>query len=77
MLDCASVVIPVTFVDKEVDVPIKNYLPVNEFDQNLHDYYEPDKFHQMPVCAQIVCRKFEEEKVLTISSIIKDLLNKI
>lgn len=75
VLDCASVVLPVTTVDKKVDKLDTGYTPVDTFDKKIHDYYDPNEFHEMPVCVQIVCRKFEEEKVLAIASIARDLLD--
>ncbi|QLG74122.1 hypothetical protein HG535_0F06340 [Zygotorulaspora mrakii] len=74
VIDCASVVFPVTTVDKNIDKVDNEYIPVSELDKKLKNYYDPNEFDKMPVCVQIVCPKFEEEKVLEISSIIKDLL---
>lgn len=74
VLDCPSVILPITTVDKDIDTVNKDYNPVDEFDKKIQDYYNPDVFDGMPVCVQIICRKFEEEKALTVSSITTDLL---
>ncbi|SCU82654.1 LAMI_0C00320g1_1 [Lachancea mirantina] len=72
MLDCASVVLPVTYVDKAIDLPDATYQPANELDAMQFGYYSAEKFDKMPICIQVVCRRLEEEKVLTVASIIQD-----
>lgn len=74
ILDCPSVILPVTLSDKMIDLPNDTYVPVDDFDEKIHNYYDPNEFHGMPVCIQIVCRKFEEEKALTITSIAANLI---
>lgn len=74
LLDCTSVVLPVTTVDVTVDKKEHDYIPTNEDDASVKDYYDLARFDKMPVCIRVVCKRMEEEKALAISSAVLDCL---
>lgn len=64
LLDCASVVVPVNKVDEKLDPFDPKYVPLNGSDEDVYKAYKPELFDGMPVCIQVVGKKFEDEKVL-------------
>ncbi|KAI0528190.1 amidase signature domain-containing protein [Xylaria bambusicola] len=70
LLNYSAVVIPVTRADKHIDILDDSYQPSNELDQKNWEAYDPEIYDGGPVGLQIVARKFEEEKVLSIARII-------
>lgn len=74
LCDCALVVIPVTAVDKTIDKADKAYEPTDSVDRWVQESYDPDLYHEMPVCIQVVTKKLEEEKALALASIIEECL---
>lgn len=76
ILDCSCVVMPSSFVDKEKDNVGIEHTPQSAEDEKMQGYYNIDKFDNMPVSIQIVCRRLEEEKVLAIASIINECRGK-
>ncbi|KAJ5173158.1 hypothetical protein N7492_005751 [Penicillium capsulatum] len=65
LLGYTSVVIPVTFADKEVDVRAASRLPSNS-EQFIDWEYDADTYHGAPVGLQIVGRRLQE-KMLTLA----------
>lgn len=74
LCDCALVVFPVTKVDKDIDKPDSSYKPTSELDRSVQEAYKPELFDGMPVCLQVVTKKLEEEKALTLASVINGCL---
>ncbi|KAK5629065.1 hypothetical protein RRF57_004780 [Xylaria bambusicola] len=70
LLNYSAVVIPVTRADKHIDIIDDSYRPSNDVDRMNWDAYDPEIYDSGPVGLQIVARKFEEEKVLSIAKII-------
>lgn len=66
-LDYTSCVVPVTNVDKKVDVVNKTFKPVSELDRETQEDYDPELYHGAHVAVQIVGRRLQEEKVLALS----------
>lgn len=75
ILDYTVLTIPITTVDKDIDVNDPNYVPVNDQDASNFNYYDPELLHGMPVVLQIVCRRYEEEKAIAIAKIVKEALH--
>ncbi|EHK97221.1 putative Acetamidase [Glarea lozoyensis 74030] len=69
--------LPVTTVDKEVDVVDEGYEPKSEQDEMIHKTYDPELFDGAHVGVQIVGRRFQEEKILTITEILGHALGRL
>ncbi|RAR02107.1 general amidase [Stemphylium lycopersici] len=74
VLDYTSVVVPVTNVDKSVDVKDENYQALDDRDKGIHDDYDPSIYDGAHVSVQIVGRRLQEEKMLAIAEKIDSLL---
>lgn len=78
-LDYTCGVIPVTHVDREQDQLPKSFdmEKLNGIAQGAYKHYDATKMHGLPVGVQIVGRRLEEEKVLTIMSRVEETLKRI
>ncbi|CAK7915813.1 hypothetical protein CAAN3_18S00386 [[Candida] anglica] len=74
VLDYACVVTPVTVADKYIDVKDESYIPLNDHDQKLYDYYDAELFDGVPAGVQVVTPRYEEERALYLSSVLRDAL---
>ncbi|KAI0856473.1 amidase signature domain-containing protein [Xylaria cubensis] len=70
ILNYTTVVIPVTKADKHIDTIDKSYQPSSELDRQNWEAYDPEIYDGGPVGLQILARKFEEEKILSIAKIV-------
>ncbi|KAI1356104.1 amidase signature domain-containing protein [Xylaria sp. FL0043] len=70
LLNYSVVVIPVTKADKLIDTVDSSYQPSSDLDRKNWEAYDPDMYDGGPVGVQIVARKFEEEKILSIAKTI-------
>ncbi|KAI1303986.1 amidase signature domain-containing protein [Xylaria venustula] len=70
LLNYSAVVIPVTKADKQIDTFDSSYQPSSDLDQRNWEAYDPVLYDGAPVGLQIVARKFEEEKILSIAKIV-------
>ncbi|KAI0106415.1 amidase signature domain-containing protein [Nemania sp. FL0031] len=70
LLNYSVAVIPVTKADKQIDRIDSSYQPSSYLDQMNWEAYDPEIYDGGPVGLQIVGRKFEEEKVLSIAKIV-------
>ena len=77
LLDFTSVVVPVTFADKKVDVKKEGYGPLNEMDKEVQEEYDPEAYHGAPVAVQVIGRRLSEEKTLTIAEEVGRLLGNV
>ncbi|KAL1985127.1 hypothetical protein VTN96DRAFT_8256 [Rasamsonia emersonii] len=73
-LDFTSVVVPVTFADKTVDVKKEDYQPLNDMDKAVQEEYDPEAYHGAPVAIQIIGRRLSEERTLAIAEEVGRLL---
>jgi amidase len=92
VLDYTASVVPVTTVDKNIDVVDKDYKPLNEVDQKNYDRCkftiksgqypvltrtdDPEIFDGAHVSLQLVGRRLQEEKILALTEMIGDALGK-
>ncbi|KAK7203559.1 amidase [Myxozyma melibiosi] len=76
LLDYPGAVFPVTFVDQTLDVPEKDYTPLNEQDKFFYELYSPEKYVDAPVNLQVVGRRFDDEVVLQAMQIIESALGR-
>jgi len=73
-LDYTSVVIPVTTVDKGVDVVDSSYQSLNEIDKTIQSDYDPGIYDGAHVSVQLVGRRLQEEKMLALAEHISSML---
>ena len=73
-LDYTSVAIPVTTVDKAIDVADRSYQPLNEIDKTIQSDYDPEIYDGAHVSVQLVGRRLQEEKMLALADHIGSLL---
>ncbi|KAG8158088.1 hypothetical protein KVR01_011849 [Diaporthe batatas] len=78
--DQTAAVLPVLTTDKAIDVVRPLEIPEGIRDEyvrankKVHQDYDPELYHGMPVNVQVVGRRFQEEKVLAITEYIDRLL---
>lgn len=78
--DQSAAVLPVIKTDKAIDVACPLQIPEGIKDKyvrankKVHQDYDPELYHGMPVNVQVIGRRFQEEKVLAITEYIDGLL---
>ncbi|KAF4151134.1 hypothetical protein CNMCM6069_004487 [Aspergillus lentulus] len=70
LLDYTSVVFPVTRADKTIDVSQPRTDFLSEVDRLIYEDYDADIYHGAPAGLQLVGRRFQEEKMLTLAEYI-------
>lgn len=73
-LDYTSCVVPVTNVDKRVDILDEGFKPVSELDRDNMSDYDPEIYDGAHVAVQIVGRRLQEEKVLALAQLVGEAL---
>lgn len=76
ILDYTASVLPVTKVDKNIDVFDENYKPLDETDETVWKCYDAEIYDGANVGIQLVGRRFQEEKILAITQMLGDALAK-
>ncbi|KAF2654945.1 Acetamidase [Lophiostoma macrostomum CBS 122681] len=74
LLDFTSVVVPVTFADRDIDKKNDSHTPASDMDKEVQSEYDPDAYHGAPVAVQVIGRKLTEERTLAIAEEIGRLL---
>lgn len=74
LLDFTSVVVPITFADKNVDLKKADYQPLSDLDATVQAEYDPEAYHGAPVAVQVIGRRLSEERTLAIAEEIGRLL---
>jgi amidase len=69
-LDIPAITVPVAKVDKVIDTIDKEFVPVSDTDKTVQDLYNPELYHNQPVCLQVATRRFEEEKAMALAKVI-------
>lgn len=78
LLEYPAAVFPVTTVDPHKDMPEKGYTPRNADDEFMYKMYDsPETFKDAPISLQIVCRKFEDEKVMAVMEKIEKAMGRV
>lgn len=75
-LDYTAVTIPVTLADKSIDVADKSFKALSDADQQAYDDYDAEIYDGAHVSIQLVGRRFQEEKILTLAEYISGALKK-
>ncbi|KAG0669294.1 hypothetical protein C6P43_003674 [Kluyveromyces marxianus] len=76
-LDWPAGVVPVTTADKTVDSKPDCYVPRNEMDKTTFDEFDPDMVDGGPVSIQVVCKKAQDEKVVSLMRHISEIIGTI
>ncbi|KAG0704637.1 general amidase [Suillus ampliporus] len=74
-LDYPAVTFPVTTVDSAFDGKDPPHGFYDEFDKDIYEMYDPEKFRNAPVCLQLVGRTLEEEAVIKMTEIVDAALS--
>ncbi|KAI4640552.1 uncharacterized protein J4E78_010575 [Alternaria triticimaculans] len=75
-LDYTSVVVPVTTVDKGVDVKEEGFKALDEQDKSIQDDYDPEIYDGAHVSVQLVGRRLQEEKMIAVAELVGSVLRK-
>ncbi|ORY14143.1 acetamidase [Clohesyomyces aquaticus] len=74
--DYAAVSFPTgIYADKEKDQPLTNHNPLSDTCKEIHDEYDADLVHGMPVSLQLIAKRLEEEKVLMMADTVLQALD--
>ncbi|KAH9896951.1 amidase signature enzyme [Cubamyces lactineus] len=80
VLDCAAGVMPVTYVDRTQDSLPPDfrqgpaYTHMNDIARAVHDLYDADAMHGLPVGIQVVGGRYQEESVIAGMKLIEHIL---
>ncbi|KIP02574.1 hypothetical protein PHLGIDRAFT_130680 [Phlebiopsis gigantea 11061_1 CR5-6] len=70
VLDLTCSVFPVTYADKELDKKAPPHEFRNSEDEVIYNMYDPELFHGLPVCLQLIGRTLEEEGVIGMTEVV-------
>ncbi|KAI0602177.1 amidase signature domain-containing protein [Biscogniauxia sp. FL1348] len=76
VLDYTTVVIPVTFADQDTDIIDPEFVPLTEEDKMNMETYDPQTHHGAPASIQLVGRRLDEERLLSIAQLVVDALQR-
>ncbi|KAL9048641.1 MAG: hypothetical protein Q9162_007619 [Coniocarpon cinnabarinum] len=74
LLDYSALVFPVSKADPSRDHADPSYKPRNADDAYNHALYVPEKYQDAPLSLQLVGRRYDEEKLISITERIQKLL---
>ncbi|KAL8853963.1 MAG: hypothetical protein Q9221_001271 [Calogaya cf. arnoldii] len=74
VLDYTSCTLPVTTVDKSIDVLDPSFKPVGDLDKKVMDTYDPEIYDGAHVGVQLIGRRLQEEKVLAVTEYVAEVL---
>ena len=75
-VDSPACVLPVTFVDRNVDKKRAAFNPIDSKDAVIQSDYDPDRYDGVPVCVQLVGRRLQEERLVAVVKKIDKLLKR-
>ncbi|OCL15205.1 amidase [Glonium stellatum] len=75
LLDYTSVAIPVTRADKTLDPFDSNYKYMNSVDHQNWADYDPEIYDGAPAGVQLMGRRFDEERMISVAGIVIDALS--
>ncbi|KAI1455339.1 amidase [Annulohypoxylon moriforme] len=76
VLDYTSVVIPVTFANRDLDIIDPSFEPLTVRDKSNMSLYNAETYHGAPAGIQVMGRRLDEEKLLEIASYIGGALER-
>ncbi|EHK16245.1 uncharacterized protein TRIVIDRAFT_232505 [Trichoderma virens Gv29-8] len=75
VLDYSAVSFPTGLdVDGSIDVRREDYTPLSDECKDIHETYDADLMHGLPISLQLVARRLEEEKVLAMTGRVLEAL---
>ncbi|KAI4263220.1 MAG: hypothetical protein L6R42_001631 [Xanthoria sp. 1 TBL-2021] len=74
-LDYTACTLPVTTVDKSIDVMDPSFNPLSDLDKSIMDKYDPEVYDGAHVGVQLIGRRLQEEKVLAVTEYVAGVLN--
>lgn len=74
LLNFTAVAIPITKADKSIDLASGDFVPLNDDDQVNWDAYDPEVYDGAPVGIQLLGRRFDEERMISIAQEFDKLL---
>lgn len=74
LADAPATVFPVTLVDKNKDHKRKNFVPIDEQDELIQSMYDPQLYDGVPVCLQLVGKRYQEESLLAVTEVVDNLI---
>ncbi|KAL4758656.1 amidase signature domain-containing protein [Aspergillus foveolatus] len=77
LLDFTSVIVPVTFANKNIDKKNESFKAVSELDALVQEEYDPEAYHGAPVAVQVIGRRLSEERTLAIAEEVGRLLGNV
>lgn len=75
IIDYSTVVIPVSKVDKSIELKNWGYTPINALDKVNFEHYDLDLFDGTPISIQLSTRRYEEEKALFLAKVVSSSIN--
>ncbi|CAE6491166.1 unnamed protein product [Rhizoctonia solani] len=73
-VDCTVGVVPVTFVDPNIDKPVPPHEFYSDEDRDIYHMYDPGVFKGAPIGLQVVGQRLEEEAVLAMMGEVDEAL---
>ncbi|KAI4225072.1 MAG: hypothetical protein L6R36_004199 [Xanthoria steineri] len=73
-LDYTACTLPVTTVDKSIDVLDPSFQPLGDLDKSIMDQYDPEIYDGAHVGLQLIGRRLQEEKVLAVTEYVAGVL---
>ncbi|KZV61548.1 amidase [Peniophora sp. CONT] len=73
ILDYTAAIVPVSHVDKKIDLRDPSFVSLSERDQLIQSFYDPEDFDGAPISIQIMGRRLQEERVLAAAKVIDEL----
>ncbi|KAF4549457.1 Amidase-like protein 11 [Elsinoe fawcettii] len=74
-IDWPAIAVPLALrSDATVDIPAKNVTALSDEDARLQTLYNTEDFDSLPLSAQIIGRRFEDEKLLTLGEMVHGAL---
>ncbi|KAL8752657.1 MAG: hypothetical protein Q9199_005597 [Rusavskia elegans] len=74
VLDYTACTLPVTTVDKSIDVVDPSFRPLGDLDKSIMDKYDPEIYDGAHVGVQLIGRRLQEEKVLAVTEYVAGVL---
>lgn len=67
LLNFTAVAIPITTADKSVDKVTGEFEPLNDEDRENWEAYDPDVYDGAPVGIQLLSRRFDGERMISVA----------
>jgi len=75
LLDYTAITFPVTKADAKLDAVDTDYKPMNDLDKKNWEAYDAEMYDGAPVGLQLMGRRFDEERLISITQKVLDALS--